>query len=265
MTVIVNAGATEVNVVNVLYENVLETGTLSWSSQADGFAASNLVDDDTWNAWKPTASGASWVKIDYGSDVTCDCAGIAAHDLATSGVTLYIQYSLDNVTFYNVAAYAPLTNEDIMIFFQAKAARYWRYYVDGPVSSTGVVKIGSALKFPCAPLSGHRPLHHSRKVTLLSNVSMAGNKLGNRPVKQEAETNVNIGQVDRAWTESDLLQFETYYNEGGGFFYCGSPVDIPRDMGFCWRPEGAGEMSITWVEGDIMSDVNFDIRAYVAT
>lgn len=79
-----------------------------------------------------------------------------------------------------------------------------------------------------------------------------------------AQASVNVGMIDRDWAENDLAEFEKHFNNGGAFFYCGAPNDIPKDMGYCRREGSMPEMSITWVEGDIMADVSFEMAAYVA-
>lgn len=264
MTVVIRPGATDVDVINVLFENVFTQGTFTWNSQADRYNAANVLDDATWNAWRPNSVPAI-LTVNCGSPVTCDTLGVAAHDLASNGAGIQVQSSDDGVTWTTRSAiFSPLTDEDIIIRFATTSAQYWRVLMEYAVATIGVIKLGQSLKFPCSPLAGHKPLHHSRKVELLTNESMGGNLLGNRPVKMGAETNINIGQVPRDWAENDLAAFEMRYNRGGAFFYCGAPSVIPKDMGYCWRAGGMAEMSITWVEGDAMADVSFDVRSYVS-
>ena len=265
MTVIIRNGATETDVINVLFQNMYDEGTATYSSAASGFPGANAQDDATWNAWKPSSVPA-YATVDLGSAVMCNAVGIAAHDMATVGASFSVQYSSNGSSWTTISAsYTPTNNDTIFVFFANTYARYWRIAITGAAATLGVLKIGAALKFPCGPLSGHKPLHHSRKVEMLSNKSMGGNFLGNRPVSYGAETNVNVGMVGREWAEVDLSAFEMHYNNGGAFFYCGSPSDIPKDMGYCRREGNMPEMSITWVEGDVMADVNFDVVSYVAT
>ncbi len=265
MTVIIRTGATDTSVINVLYRNIFAEGTLTYSTQEDGFNASNITDDATWNGWQPT-SVAAWVRVDYGSAVECDMIGISSHDMFTAGASFSLEYGADGVSWTTISAsYTPTTNDDIIVCFQSTSARYWRFNLTGAVATIGVIKLGPKLAFPCAPLEGHIALHHSRKYEMLSNESLGGQFLNNRVVRIGAETSINVGMVDRDFTETDMAEFELHFNSGGSFFYCGAPSDIPKDMGYCKRPEGAAEMGIAWVEGEIMSDVTFEVKAYVAT
>lgn len=263
MTVIIRTGASDTDVINVLFQNVFEEGTFTYTNQDVGYPAANTITDSTWDAWIPSSATSS-IIVDCGSAVFCDTLGIAAHNMATEAASFRLQHSTDGTSWTTISAqYSPLTNEDIIVRFAATADRWWRVSIMDTVATVGVVKLGFSLKFPCGPLSGHKPLHHSRKVELLTNESMGGNLLGNRPVKMGAKTSINVGQVIRDWAENDLASFESHYNRGGAFFYCGAPDVIPKDMGYCWRDGGMDEMSVTWVEGDAMADVSFDVRSYV--
>lgn len=263
MAIVISGAPTSTNVVNVLFNNIFEEYAITYTNQATGFAAANIADDETWSSWKPTSVPAS-VSADVGIARMYNAAGISAHTLGSNGATVRIQYSDDDVTWSNAADYTPLTDEDIFFIFEDTTARYWRVRILNAVANIGVCKIGKRLIFPATVLSGHKPLHHSRKVELLNNTSMTGQFLGNRRLKQSAQTNVNLGLLDRAWVEGTLPTFENHYNNGRTFFYCSDPTNAPKDFGYCRRPQSSDEMNITWEEGDILAQVDFDVEAFVS-
>lgn len=265
MTVIIISGAVDTNVINVLYRNVFDEGTLTFSTQATWFNATNITDDATWNAWKPTAVPAT-LTVDIGAPVLCDMMGISSHDMKTVNASFSLQSSTDGITWTTrSASYTPLDNDDIIVCFPPVTARYWRFNLTGGLAAIGVIKLGPKLAFPCAPLEGHIALHHSRTYETLSNGSMTGQFFSSRVVRTGAETSVNVGIVDRDFAEINLAEFELHYNQGSAFFYCGAPSDIPKDMGYCKRPGSSSEMGVAWVEGEIMADVSFEVTSYVAT
>jgi hypothetical protein len=263
MTVLIRTGAVNTDAINVLHTNIFDTAAITYSTQSTGYNAANITDDATWNGWKPT-SVAAWVKADYGSAVTCDMLGISSHDMFTVGASFSLEYSTNNSTWTTASAsYTPTSNEDIIVCFQSASARYWRINITGAIAFIGVAKLSAKLAFNNAPVDGHVALHHARKYEMLSNESVAGQYLNNRVARIGAETSVNVGSVDRDWAETTLSEFETNYNTGRTFFYCGSPLSTPKDMGYCKRPSGSGEMAITWVEGEVLSDVSFGVASYV--
>lgn len=263
MTIVINSGAENTDSVNILYRNIFQEGTVTFSTETATNPALNAVDDETWNSWIPTATPAH-ITVDAGSAVTCDAAGIAAHTAADVGSGFRVRYSIDNLN-WGVASpnYYPITNDAIMFLFPAVSARYWQVQVLTAPCAVGCVSVGPKLAFPNAPLSGHKPLHHAREVTMMSNESQGSHLLGNRVVKLGASTDVSLGVMDRDFVENDMAGFENHYNNGRTFFYCGSPLSTPKDMGYCWRPEGAGTMDVTWEEGSVMADVGFSVKAFV--
>lgn len=263
MTIVIQSGAINTDGVNVLYRNIFQEGTVSWSSQTTGFPALNAIEDETWNSWLPTVTGAN-ISVDMGSPVTCDAAGVASHTAGDVGAGFRIRYSDDGVTWNNATTiYSPLTNEAIMFLFPAVSAQYWQLQVVTTPCHVGCVSIGPKLAFPHAPLSGHKPIHHAKKVTLMSNESQGGQFLGTRVEKTGAETGVSLGLMDRDFVENEVIGFESAYNNGHTFFYCGSPTGTPKDMGYCRRPQGDAEMGITWEEGSLMADVNFSVKVFI--
>lgn len=263
MTIVIESGATETSGINILSRNVMGNGTLSWGGQLTGYEAVNVIDDATWNSW--AFSGVpKVVSVDRGSSVMCNAAGIAAHTAGTNGSGLRIQYSSDDITWNNATSvYSPLTDDTIFWLFPNTTARYWRLQVLNAECNIGVLKIGEKFAFDNSPISGHRPIHHSKTYDMLSNKSQTGHLLNNRVIRRGASTSIDMGLMDRTFVEGSMLSFEEHYNTGRSFFYCGSPLYTPDDMGYCWRPNGGNTMNITWEEGDDLAQVDFEVEAYV--
>lgn len=263
MTIYIDGAPSGLDKINVLYNNVFEDGTVTWANQVTGSEALNVLDDES-TSWWTQSSVPSWVKVALPAVDTVNCLGIASHDMGTSGASFELQHSPDGVTWTSIyGPESPTNDDDIIVYFDDVTDDYFRVIIDDAVCNIGVIKLGSRLAFPVAPMSGHKPLHHSRSVTLLSNQTVGGQLRANRPVKMGAGTTVNCGLVDRSFTEGALLPFEDAYNNGRAFFYCGAPSVIPKDMGYCWRPEGGDIMNVSWSEGDGLSQVDFEIRALV--
>lgn len=261
MPAVVVAGATSPNNATVLWQAV--TPTVTTSGGVAGYPVINVTDPATWSSWRPSRSNG-WVRYDFGVATSISGCGIAAHNMATSGVTgVAVQSSTNGSTWTARATYEPLTDEDLFIMFPAVSARYWRVLLTGPAANIGVVVFGSRLVFPHAPIDSYTPLHHSRRYTKLFNDSVRGHFLGNRVMAAGAETSVDLGFVDRTWLEGSIRPFEYHYNQGGTFFYAGCPGKYPLDMGYC-RAGGDDEtLSIDWSEADKMANLSFGIRSYV--
>lgn len=247
----------------ILFDNLAAKATVSATSTAAGYPAIATIDPATWSSWRPTVAGAS-AQYDMGSAVEVDCVGIAAHDAATSGVTLWIEVSTNGTTWTQARpGYAPLTNEDLILPLQSQSFRYWRIRQAGGICNIGVVFIGKRLTFNRSPIDTYTPLHHARQYTKLFNDSIKGQFLGNRVMAAGAETDVDMGMFDRSWLEGNIRPFEYHYNQGGCFFYAGSPLKYPLDMGYC-RALGDDEtLAIEWNNADRLASLSFGVRSYV--
>jgi len=262
MVVVIETDATGTEGINILYQNRFNDGTTTWSSQTTGGEGVNALDPATWNYWLPSTVPANQT-LDFGSDLFCNGACIAAHEGHLSGSTFSIQYSADGSSWTTASTITPTTSETIFMFFPLTPARFWRFRITGAACKVGVVMLGRQAIFPVAPLSGHVPFHHSWKSDMLFNESDGGEFLGNRVVRTGSRFSVNVGSVERDFAENNsfFLAFERHFNNGGAFGYCGSPLYTPKDCAYCLRD--GDPMSVSWVEGDELADISFSVRGYV--
>lgn len=81
-----------------LYDNLLKRFAPAVTSEASGFPASNLYDDDLNSLWKATGSGDQTISTDAGAGntVTADSLFIGNHNLFTAGAGVVLQASDDN-------------------------------------------------------------------------------------------------------------------------------------------------------------------------
>ena len=263
MTVVIESGATDVDGICILHSNRFDIGTLTYSSETTGFEAANALADETWNSWKP-ASVPATITIEKFSPSSADCCGISAHNMGSTGASFKVQYSSDGVTWNDATSLiSPLTDATIMVFFPEVLSGWFRLRIVDAVCNIGNFKVSKKLAFGTGVISGHKPIHHSQVIDMLSNKSQTGHLLGNRVIRRGAVASVDAGLVDRAFAENDLANFEANYNSGRSFYYCGSPSETPLDMGYCWRPNGGDVMNITWEEGDALAQVDFGVEVYV--
>jgi len=261
MTIQIVGSPSSMDKINVLYSSVFEDGTVTWTNQVTGSEALNVLDDESTSWWLQSSVPSS-IIVELPANAMVNSFGIASHTMASSGASYALQGSLDGVSWANIiSTTTPATDDDIFAFFEDRTYDWYRVTISGAPAAIGIIKLGQRLAFPVAPLSGHKPIHHGKEVELLSNVTIGGQLRANRPVKRGAGTTVNCGLVDRSFSEVDLLAFEDAYNNGRAFFYCGGPSVIPKDMGYCWRPEGGDIMNVSWSEGDGLSQVDFEVKA----
>jgi len=260
-SVVISSGAENTKGVNILWDNILAQGTLTASTAATDGAAANAVDSETWDYWTPTAVPA-WLKVDMTVATLCNGAALAAHTAGTAGSTIEVQSSPDDAAWTTRGTVTPTDDGVVFIAFPDVSARYWRLYVTVAITSIGVASIGERLTLSNSPLSGHLAISNSQKSTLLNTTTVSGQFRTNRVIRRGFETSVNMGLQRVSFVDGGFVPFRDHYNDGGTFFYCGSPLNWPNDVGYCWRSESAGNINPSYVEGGLLAELSMEVSAY---
>lgn len=242
---------------SILYDNVLSYNTGATSSDGDNIPQ-NAVSGTTYDYWKPTASNHV-IYGDYGSAITCDMAGIAAHSAA--GMLVQVVYGSTGTSWAVAASFTPSGLESDCVLFPPKSARFWGIRVSG-IASIGVASVGKRLIMPTGVIGPHVALHNASEYELLHNSSIRGEWLGNMIVRQGGKTTCNFGRVRREFFEVDMRDFKTHYDEGKPFFLCNNPFSSPDDMGYCWRTPSSTSLTGEQVDGIMHSMVSLNVSKY---
>lgn len=115
----------------IAYKNILETGTVSVTSEDSEFPAYRLYDRRFKRLFKGTSAVDHTIAVDQGaSQDYIDCLIIpAGHNL---GGTLYWEYSFNGSSYYSF--YSTIISAGNMLYFHAAApvtARFWRLRLTG--------------------------------------------------------------------------------------------------------------------------------------
>lgn len=245
----------------ILWNNVFTSGTLAASSQATDYPKENAVSEATYDAWKPTALPAS-LSIDKGSATAVDCAALVAHNCGTSGNTVSIQSSTDNVNWTTRSSVTPTDDTTIFFLFTSASARYWRFYFTGGTAPiVGVAMAGARFNFPAGVVAPYKPVWLSQTYELLTSTTLGGQFLGNRVLRTGGQTTINLVAVNRTFGETTILPFREHYNSGKAFVWAAGPSVFSKDVGYVWRTEGS-VLAPTFDETGIWMSVGMEVYAY---
>ena len=121
-----NEAITPLNHARIGYDNLIRSATVTTTGgEESGFPADAIERSTTWERWKPTNLPAT-IDIDAGSGDTASYLGIAAHTLGSTGATIQLEYSADNVEFFSVETLSPADDSPVFLLFNPTQARYWR-------------------------------------------------------------------------------------------------------------------------------------------
>ena len=261
MAVVISASTTNTTQATVLWQNRLTALNYAASTSAVGYPAINATAADTATSWKPTAVPAT-LSFNYGSAIAIDSVGVAAHNLSTVGATINVQSSPNNSTWTTRATATPTNSEDLLFLFPSVSAQYWRVQITGGIANIGVLFFGSRLVFPYAPVDSYTPLNHARKYTKFFNTSLGGHLITNRVQSMESSTDVDLGFVQRTFVDGPLVEFKSWYDQGGTFFYAGCPSLYPLDIGYCTSGSEDETVAVEYIQGNRLANLSFGLRAY---
>ena len=247
----------------VLFDNLYSRGTVSESTYLTGYPGSNVGTETTYDYWTPTAIPAN-VKVDMTTATSADSCAIVAHTLGSSGSTVLLQWSTDNIAWTTVTTVNPTDDTPILILFTSVSKRYWRINITASTLTPiiGCVVLGAKTVFPGGVMPPYTPIWQAQTVDLLVAKSLGGQFLGNRILRQGAETSINLVPFSKTYAESTLQTFKSWYNGGHAFVWASGPSVFTNDVGYVWRKSGA-EMRPTFTDTGNWVKVNMEVEGYV--
>lgn len=221
------------------YQNILESATLTPTSEAAGFPAENAIDYRLDDWWKPTASAAELV-FDVGSAQSADYIGVAGHtigSLSNGGIT--VSYSSDNFVAddNNVANYDSTVTTDAVVMrtFTSASARYWkiRFSYAGSAPSIGHVSIGARYSPPVGMQAGHVMPKYGMKHKYVNSLSDNGLFVGRSLIRSEYETTIDLNLISAAQMRSDIDPLIAHVI-AKPFFFLWDETNYPGEAAYCW-------------------------------
>ena len=161
--------------IRLIYDNTeFDSATLSATSEASGFPASNLQEQRRKKTWRSTSLTSQYISIDFGSDMYANCVALINHNLTHNGqfrltATDNADYESDlkldtgwidawqTVWGFGEGGFGehgfggvPTATEVSELFpgviriyyFSTTAARYWRLYFSDDSNPDGYFELG---------------------------------------------------------------------------------------------------------------------------
>lgn len=246
----------------ILWDNILQDGTVTVTSEATDGQAANAIDGTTYDYWIPTSVPATFT-VELSTTTTASYAAIAAHNLGSTGNTLEVR-AFNGSTYDAVASVTPTDDKPIFIAFTQQSATRWRFKVDGgSVPKIGVALLGDSIRFDSGILPSYTPLYMSEDVELLTSQTLNGQFVTNRVNRRGAKTQVSLNILDRSFVEGTAFQdFRNHYNQGKPFFFASNPSELEDDVSYCWRQDG-GELKPTFDSDGIFYKTALSLEAYI--
>ncbi len=220
----------------ILYLN--RAGTVTASSEVEGFEAVRAAQPDTYSFWQPAVTPATW-EVDFGSPFTVDAVAIGAHGLA--GQTVAVETWTGSSWVSQVVATAIDDAGAVMLLFAPVVTQKVRLTVAGVPAPVGVIYVGQALVMAQKAFAGLGQINLKRRTEFKTNQSEGGQWVGRSIARVALGASYSWEHLTDAWYLANMEPFSLIAREAPFFLAA--------------RPQGyAAEVVYGWVAKDIQPE-----------
>lgn len=210
----------------ILWDNL--PGTISATSDAEGFEAANAGSVDTSSWWQPSAASGTWT-IAYSSAQDVDAVGIGAHTL--SGVTVTIQAEIASV-WTTVTTIVPADNSAILALFQTVNCTGIRVTISAS-ARIGVIYTGTALAMQRAGYTSVGLIDLGRQAGLTSYISEGGQLMARFVQRRGLQSQYSWNHLTEDWYRANFDPF-ALAAQTEPFFIAARPQGYASDVAYAW-------------------------------
>jgi hypothetical protein len=122
--------------------------------------------------------------------------------------------------------------------------------------------LGRRLCIPAWVQAPYVQMPDAAMVDLQTATSMGGHWIGGTVRPRALQQEVQFSPIDRGFVDGALRGFGQHYNGGNPFFWAGSPVNMPVDLGYVWR--SGGELRPALIDGGRYANLKMGVAGYGA-
>lgn len=240
MTVVIGAGVFNLQLPRIGWH--AQGGTVSASSAVAGFEAARAVTQQTADGWQPDTMPATW-ELDAGESVGVNYCGIGAHDLGSTGATVFIEY--DDGGWQTVLEVSPDDDGALFFLFPAIQAQEWRVRVTGSDAPTlGHIRFGQVLTVPRMATYTGTPIDEGEQVRLRYQQSETGEFLGTVVEGNGLAFSMQLDHLPEAFRQTEWRAFKRWAEGGNTFFIAPKPQAYPKEVAYARTSRAAIERTI---------------------
>ena len=213
-------------------------GTVTASTEAEGFDAKFAYAEELVNAWRPTAVPADWT-VTFADDAPVSYVGIGAHTIGSSGATVKAQVPDGSGGWNDVPGCVATPSDDAAILFllSVQDVGAVRVVVSEAIAEIGYILTGQATEIPRLAQFTGLPITESQQVEYRDNTSMTGKPLGRTLQRDGLEFTVEIENLPETFRATEWAAFRQAMERGGRqfFFYAPKPEKYPDEVALAWQ------------------------------
>jgi hypothetical protein len=224
------------------YENRVTAVNVSATSEAVGFAVSNVANPSTNLRWEGAGGSPEvdeFITLNLNTAELVDYIGIARHNFATAQIPVSIEVLNEDTspdTWDELVADVIPPNDGPLLFrFTAQAVTSIRIRMQPGLTAptVAVVYAGALLVLQRRIFVGHTPINYGRTSKITNAKSENGDFLGRIVLNQMTRTSVDLQNLTPDWYRTFMEPFVQDSKERP-FFFAWRPSDYPNEVGFAW-------------------------------
>jgi len=221
------------------YNNILETGTVTVTSEATGYEKENAFDWNSFDYWKASASGTVYLTVDAGAATVVDYWALAFHDLADNSGTIKAQYSAGGSSPFSWSDLDTVqTPSDGKVIFRPvtqQNVRYYRFEISstGAASAIGALSIGQALTLPYGMQSPFITPTYARNKKILNSITEGGQFVGRSVQNMGQKFTIAQKGCTETWIEANWESLIDHI-EIKPFFFLWDQENHPTEAAYAW-------------------------------
>ncbi|MGX7703806.1 hypothetical protein [Methylobacterium sp. Gmos1] len=253
---ILPSSTTAQNPCRIAYDNLLERGTVTASSENAAYPVANAYDWLTCDFFKPAAAGTVYINLTLTMPGSANYLAVYNQDVYKYGGTIGLQYYNGTTWVDATSGVAPANNAPRIVFFDTKTATQWRLVIIcTQVFSLGVVSFGQYLALPYGMYLGWAPPRFARATRLTTSLSDGGAFLGRSVLANGIRTTLVVQFVPTAWMEANWLPLVRHI-ERKPFFFAPQVVKRPLDVALVWSEDEVPAPTFTHYNGYMGATLN---------
>lgn len=241
------------------WENLVDIGNITSSSEAENYPATNLANPATNLRWRGFTQSEIYITIQVDRVDPIDYVAIAKHNLGSGLIPVSVEgLAVDGNSpddWFELTTDVLLANDGPALFRfdpQSLFAVRIRLQQALVVPEIAVVYVGKLLVLQRRMYVGHQPITLNKVSKVTNARSESGNFLGRIVLNINNQSSVNLTNLTPDWYRTYFDPFVDNAKEYP-FFFAWRPEDYPAEVGYAWmtndplpsnqRPNGMMQVS----------------------
>jgi len=226
------------------WDSLVTSSSVSASSAASGYPASDLANPSTvlfWRAAETSPPADVYLTVDVGQVDPIDYVAVAAHNFGSAGIAVSVEIatglagSPPALVWTEVVTPRLVVRDDPLIFRFAPTSVVGvrlRLQPGTAPAQAAVLYAGRLLVMPRGTSDSHVPINFARVTKRLRQTSANGHFLGEILLAEARQSGIGFKYLEQAWFRETMRPFLDAARVVP-FFFAWKPQQWPDDVGFC--------------------------------